>query len=108
MSTWAERLLPVCCCRTWCEEGGGGAPAIDQVAAQHPQYTIRAEQSFGTVLEADDPDHGGRERLIVAARDWDGIHLSIAGYITATGFAIPAAGATTVLAGWGPQEPSAV
>lgn len=39
-----------------------------------------------------------------AARDWDGIHLSIAGYITATGFAIPAAGAATVLAGWGPDQ----
>jgi hypothetical protein len=39
-----------------------------------------------------------------AARDWDGIHLSIAGYITATGFAIPAAGVATVLAGWGPDQ----
>lgn len=39
-----------------------------------------------------------------AARDWDGIHLSIAGYITATGFAIPAADTATVLAGWGPDQ----
>ncbi len=39
-----------------------------------------------------------------AARDWDGVHLSIAGYITATGFAIPAAGAATVLAGWAPDQ----
>jgi len=39
------------------------------------------------------------------ARDWDGVHLSIAGYITAaSGTAIPAAGAATVLAGWGPDQ----
>jgi hypothetical protein len=41
---------------------------------------------------------------VQAARDWDGIHLSIAGSITATAFAIPAAGAATVLVGWGPDE----
>jgi hypothetical protein len=39
-----------------------------------------------------------------AARDWDGVHLSIAGYITATGFAIPAGDAATVLAGWAPDQ----
>lgn len=39
-----------------------------------------------------------------AGRDWDGVHLSIAGYITATGSAIPAAGAATVLLGWGPDQ----
>lgn len=39
-----------------------------------------------------------------AARDWDGVHLSVAGYITATGFAIPAAGAATVLTGWEPDQ----
>ena len=39
-----------------------------------------------------------------AARDWDGVHLSITGYITGTGFAIPAAGAATVLTGWEPDQ----
>lgn len=39
-----------------------------------------------------------------AARDWDGIHLSLAGSITATAFAIPAADAATVLVGWGPDQ----
>ena len=39
-----------------------------------------------------------------AARDWDGVHLGITGYITATGFAIPAAGAATVLTGWEPDQ----
>lgn len=39
-----------------------------------------------------------------AAGDWDGVHLSIAGYISATGPAIPAGDAATVLAGWGPDQ----
>jgi hypothetical protein len=39
-----------------------------------------------------------------AASDWDGVHLSIAGYISATGLAIPAGDAATVLAGWGPDQ----
>jgi hypothetical protein len=40
-----------------------------------------------------------------AAADWDGVHLSIAGYISATGLAIPAGeDAATVLAGWGPDQ----
>ncbi len=39
-----------------------------------------------------------------AARDWDGVHLSIAGYIAATGGAIPAGDAATVLTGWNPDE----
>lgn len=39
-----------------------------------------------------------------AASDWDGVHLSIAGYISATGPAIPAGDAATVLAGWGPDQ----
>jgi hypothetical protein len=40
-----------------------------------------------------------------AASDWDGVHLSVAGYISASGPAIPAGeDAATVLAGWGPDE----
>jgi hypothetical protein len=39
-----------------------------------------------------------------AASDWDGVHLSIAGYVSATGLAIPAGDAATVLAGWGPDQ----
>lgn len=39
-----------------------------------------------------------------AAGDWDGVHLSIAGYISATGLAIPAGDAATVLVGWGPDQ----
>lgn len=39
-----------------------------------------------------------------AARDWDGVHLSIAGYITAPQSAIPAGDAATVLAGWVPDQ----
>src|SRR5215831_100969 len=38
------------------------------------------------------------------ARDWDGVHLSIAGYITATGFVIAAASAAIVLTGWEPDQ----
>ena len=39
-----------------------------------------------------------------AADDWDGIHLSAAGYISAAWLAIPVGDAATVLAGWGPDE----
>lgn len=39
-----------------------------------------------------------------AASDWDGVHLSIAGYISAAWLAIPAGDAATVLAGWGPDQ----
>jgi hypothetical protein len=39
-----------------------------------------------------------------AADDWDGVHLSIAGFISAAWLAIPAGDAATVLAGWGPDE----
>jgi hypothetical protein len=38
-----------------------------------------------------------------AADDWDGVHLSIAGYISASWLAIPAGDAATVLAGWDPD-----
>ena len=39
------------------------------------------------------------------ARDWDGIHLSIAGYITASDCAVrTGTGTATVLAGWNPDQ----
>jgi hypothetical protein len=38
------------------------------------------------------------------AADWDAIHVSVAGYLTAAGGAIPASGgARTMLAGWDPD-----
>jgi hypothetical protein len=38
------------------------------------------------------------------AADWDAIHVSVAGYLTTAGIAIPAArGACTMLAGWDPD-----
>ena len=45
--------------------GRGGTPAVGQVAAQHPQHAVRAEQPFGAVLQADDTDYRCRERLVV-------------------------------------------
>jgi hypothetical protein len=39
-----------------CGGGRDGPPAVDQVAAQYPQYPVGAEQPFGAVLQADDPD----------------------------------------------------
>ncbi|MBV9450411.1 MAG: hypothetical protein JO345_31430 [Streptosporangiaceae bacterium] len=38
------------------------------------------------------------------AQDWDGVHLSIAGFITATGFATTVGDAATVLIGWDPDQ----
>ena len=38
------------------------------------------------------------------ATDWDGVHVSVAGYLTTAGIAIPAAGGSrTMLAGWDPD-----
>lgn len=52
-------------------DGGGlisqGAPAVAQVAAQHPQYAVR-EEARGAVLEPDDPDHRGGQRLVADRR----------------------------------------
>jgi hypothetical protein len=39
-----------------------------------------------------------------AARDWDGIHLTVAGYLTTAGRVLPIATARTLLAGWNPDE----
>ena len=38
-----------------------------------------------------------------AARDWDGVHLSIGGYLAAAGVARAAGNAATLLAGWQPD-----
>ncbi len=37
------------------------------------------------------------------AADWDAVHVSVAGYLTTAGVAIPAGGARTMLAGWDPD-----
>lgn len=38
------------------------------------------------------------------AADWDAIHVSVAGYLTTAGIAVPVArGACTMLAGWDPD-----
>jgi hypothetical protein len=37
------------------------------------------------------------------ADDWDAVHLTVAGYLTTAGIAIPAGGARTMLAGWDPD-----
>jgi hypothetical protein len=38
------------------------------------------------------------------AADWDAVHVSVAGYLTTAGIAIPAGGGTrTMLAGWDPD-----
>ena len=38
------------------------------------------------------------------AADWDAVHVSVAGYLTTAGIAIPAGdGACTMLAGWDPD-----
>ncbi len=39
-----------------------------------------------------------------AARDYDGVHLSVAGYLRTAGSALDAAGVKTMLAGWAPAE----
>jgi len=38
------------------------------------------------------------------ANDWDGVHLTVAGYLGAAGRALPVASARTMLAGWNPDE----
>lgn len=38
------------------------------------------------------------------ARDYDGVHLSVAGYLRTAGSALDAAGMKTMLAGWAPAE----
>ena len=36
--------------------------------------------------------------------DWDGVHLSVAGYLATAGRALPVGKARTLLAGWNPDE----
>jgi hypothetical protein len=38
------------------------------------------------------------------ARDWDGVHLTVAGYLATAGRPLPVAQASTMLAGWDPDE----
>jgi hypothetical protein len=38
------------------------------------------------------------------ASDWDGVYLSVAGYLATAGRALPVASARTMLAGWNPDE----
>jgi hypothetical protein len=36
--------------------------------------------------------------------EWDGVHLSVAGYLSTAGRLLPAGSARTLLAGWNPDE----
>jgi hypothetical protein len=38
------------------------------------------------------------------AADWDGVHLSVAGYLSTAGRTVPVGSARTLLAGWNPDE----
>jgi hypothetical protein len=41
---------------------------------------------------------------LAVARDWDGVHLSVAGYLATAGRALPVGTARTLLGGWNPDE----
>ena len=43
-------------------------------------------------------------RWPAVAHDWDGVHLSVAGYLSTVGRALPVGTARTLLAGWNPDE----
>jgi hypothetical protein len=43
-------------------------------------------------------------RWPAVAADWDGVHLSVAGYLSTAGRPLPAGSARTLLAGWNPDE----
>jgi hypothetical protein len=43
-------------------------------------------------------------RWPAVARDWDGVHLSVAGYLATAGRALPVGAARTLLGGWNPDE----
>lgn len=43
-------------------------------------------------------------RWPAVAADWDGVHLSVAGYLSTAGRLLPAGSARTLLAGWNPDE----
>ena len=43
-------------------------------------------------------------RWSAIARDWDGVHLSVAGYLATAGRALPVGTARTLLGGWNPDE----
>ena len=43
-------------------------------------------------------------RWPAVAREWDGVHLSVAGYLATAGRALPVGAARTLLGGWNPDE----
>jgi hypothetical protein len=43
-------------------------------------------------------------RWPAVARDWDGVHLSVAGYLATAGRALPVEAARTLLGGWNPDQ----
>jgi hypothetical protein len=43
-------------------------------------------------------------RWSAVARDWDGVHLRVAGYLATAGRALPVGTARTLLGGWNPDE----
>jgi hypothetical protein len=43
-------------------------------------------------------------RWTAVANDWDGVHLSVGGYLASAGRALPVGTARTLLAGWNPDE----
>ncbi len=43
-------------------------------------------------------------RWSAVARDWDGVHLTIAGYLSTAGCPLPVGTARTMLAGWNPDQ----
>jgi len=43
-------------------------------------------------------------RWPAVARDWDGVHLSVAGYLATAGRALPVETARTLLGGWNPDQ----
>jgi hypothetical protein len=43
-------------------------------------------------------------RWSAVARDWDGVHLTVAGYLSTAGCPLPVGTARTMLAGWNPDQ----
>ena len=66
-----------------------------EVTASRQHDWRRAAGATGCLLQ---PDYRA------ASRDWDAVHVSVRGYLTTAMRALPVDGATTVLAGWSPDE----
>ncbi|MGH2914491.1 MAG: hypothetical protein ACRDMX_05840 [Solirubrobacteraceae bacterium] len=92
-----------------------------ELAREHAIYEIRGVQDWGELVaryplavtkarrhdwwRATGHDHAWATPDYPAiAADYDAIHLTVAGYLSTAGQAIPAASAHTVLAGWDPDE----